>query len=44
MCGVCNEHKGMCIGVNMKDIYTSLINHFHDKINSYLSFRKVVQK
>lgn len=32
-----NEHKGMCIGVNMKDIYTSLINHFHDKINSYLS-------
>ena len=39
-----NEHKGMCIGVNMKDIYTSLINHFHDKINSYLSFRKVVYK
>ena len=39
-----NEHKGMYIGVNMKDIYTSLINHFHDKINSYLSFRKVVYK
>lgn len=39
-----NEHKGMCIGVNMKDIYTSLINHFHDKINSYLSFRKVVSE
>ena len=33
----------MCIGVNMKDIYTSLINHFHDKINSYLSFRKPVR-
>lgn len=39
-----NRHKGICVGVDMKDIYSKQINYWHDKMNAYLTFRKVIYK
>lgn len=39
-----NQHKGMCVGINMAFIYSELINIRIEKVNGFLSFRKVIYK